>query len=156
MQTVIVLLFCLALGIMVKVQGWLALIWVPLGFAIGLFVTAQIALPLMLGLPRAVRLVSRGEMRSGVYARLLITPVVWVVALFILLFLVGFLWPSAAAWVTGNAALNIGTWLGIIAILVSPLSSKSRSDYRADFDRSCGQFYTAFYTGTSSQLPPEV
>jgi hypothetical protein len=152
MQTITALLFCLAPGVMVKVQGWLALVWVPLGFAIGLFVTAQVVLPLLLGLPRAVRLVSRGEMRSGVYARLLITPVVWVVVLFVALFLVGFLWPSAAAWVAGNAALNVGTWIGIIGILLSPLSSKSRSDFRADFDRSYGQFYTA----TSSELPPEV
>lgn len=152
MQTVIALLLCLALGVMVKAQGWLALVWVPLGFALGLFVTAQIALPLMVGLPRAVRLVSRGQMRSGVYARLLITPLIWIVVLFVILFLVGFLWPSAAAWVAGNAALNVGTWVGMIGILLSPLSSKSRSDFRADFDRSYGQFYTA----TASQLPPEV
>ena len=149
MQTVIALLFCLALGVMVKAQGWLALIWVPLGFAVGLFVTAQIALPLMLGLPRAVRLVSRREMRSGVYRRLLFTPVLWVVQLFVVLFLIGFFWPSAAAWLESNVALNVGLWLGIVGILLSPLSKKSRADFRADFDRSYGQFYT-------SQLPPEA
>jgi hypothetical protein len=113
------------------------LVWLPLGFVIGLFVTAQIALPLILGLPRAMRLVSRGEMRSAVYARLLITPILWVV----ILFLIGFFWPAAAAWVAGNAALNVGIWLGTIGILLSPLSKKSRSDFRDDFDRSYGQFY---------------
>jgi hypothetical protein len=142
MQSVIGFLFCLLLGGMVMERGWLSLIWMPLGFAIGLFVTAQIALPLMLGLPHAIRLVSRREMRSTVYRRLLLTPVLWVVQLSVILFLLGFFWPSAAAWLAGNTALNVGLWLGIISILVSPLSRKSRADFRADFDSSYGQFYT--------------
>jgi hypothetical protein len=151
-QTIIALLFCLLLGVMVKTQGWFALLWLPLGFAIGLFATAQILLPIMLGLPRAIRLVSRREMSSRVYTRLLITPILWVVALFVLLFLIGFFWPSAAAWVASNAALNVGMWLGIFGILLSPLSKKSRADFRADFDRSYGQFYTSI----PSELPPQA
>jgi len=140
MQALIGILFCVLLGVMVKVQGWFALLWLPLGFAIGLFATAQIALPIMLGLPRAIRLVSRGAMRPGVYARLLTIPILWLVAVSGMLFLVGFFWPSE-----GNDAFNIGTGLGIFAILLSPLSSKkSRSDFREDFDRSYGQFYTKF------------
>jgi hypothetical protein len=59
MQSIIGLLFCVLLGFMVAEKGWFSLIWMPLGFAIGLFVTAQIALPIVLGLPRAVRLVER-------------------------------------------------------------------------------------------------
>src|SRR5947199_210191 len=50
---------------MVKAQGWFALLWAPLGFIIGLFVTARIALPILLGLPRAIQLVSSGEMRAA-------------------------------------------------------------------------------------------
>ena len=61
MRTVIALLFCLALAVMLKVQGIITLLWLPLGFALALFVTAQVALLLILGLPRAIRLVSRGE-----------------------------------------------------------------------------------------------
>ncbi len=87
-------------------------------------------------------------MSSRVYTRLLITPIFWVVVLFVALFLVGFFWPLAAAWVADNAALNVGTWLGIVAIMLSPLSKKSRCDFRADFDRSYGRFY--------SHLPPEA
>jgi hypothetical protein len=148
MWTIIGLLFCVLLGVMVKEQGFIALLWFPLGFAIGLCVSAQIVLPIVLGLPRAIRLVSRGAMRSAVYLRLLVTPFVWLVLLFVIFFLVGFLSPSAAAWLDGNAALNVGTWLGIFAILLSPLSKKSRLDFRDDFDRS----YARFYTGLSSTL----
>src|SRR5438067_10835068 len=103
MQTVIALLFCLALGVMLKVQGIFAFLWLPLGFAIGIFVTAQLVLPVILGLPHAIRLVSRGEIRSGVYTRLLITPILWIVVLVVIPFLIGFFWPMAAVWVAGNA-----------------------------------------------------
>jgi hypothetical protein len=151
MQALIGILFCVLLGVMVKMQGWFALLWLPLGFAIGLFAAAQIALPIMLGLPRAIRLVSRGAMRPGVYARLLAIPILWLVAVSGMLFLVGFFWPPLAARVEGNDAFNIGTCLGIFAILLSPLSSKkSRSDFREDFDRSYGQFYTSSSAATES------
>lgn len=96
MRTIIGLLFCVLLGVMVKAQGIIALLWFPLGFIIGLFVTAQIVLPIVLGLPRAFRLVSRGAMRSAVYLRLIVTPFVWLVLLFVIFFLVGLFWPSAA------------------------------------------------------------
>jgi hypothetical protein len=146
--TIIGLLFCVLLGVMVKAQGIVALLWFPLGFVIGLCVAAQIALPIMLGLPRAIRLVSRREMRSAVYWRLLVTPFLWLVLLSVIPFLIGFFWPSAAVWLENNAALNVGTWLGVFAILLSPLSKKSRADYRKDFDRS----YARFYTGLGASM----
>ena len=141
MQTIIALLFCLVLVIMVQAQGWFALLWVSVGFVIGLFVTARIALPILLGLPRAIRLVASGEMRAAVYRRLLFTPVLWIGLLAVILFLVGFFRPSAAAWFEGNGALSTGLWLGVIGILLSALSKKSRADFEANFDRSYGQFY---------------
>ena len=141
MQTIIALLFCLLLGVMVKAQGWFALLWLPLGFVIGLFVTAQIALPILLGLPRAIHLVSSGEMRAAVYRRLLFSPVLWIVHLSVILFLVGFFWPSAAAWFETNGALSAGVWLGVVGILLSALSKRSRADFQADFDRSYRRFY---------------
>jgi len=126
---------------MVKAQGWFALLWLPLGFVIGLFVTARIAPPILLGLPRAVHLVSSGEMRAAVYRRLLFTPVLWIVQLSVIVFLVRFFWPSAAAWFETNGALSGGVWLGVVGILLSALSKKSRGDFQAEFDQSYRQFY---------------
>jgi len=140
-QTIIALLFCLLLGFMVKAQGLSGLLWVSLGFVIGLFVTARIALPILLGLPRAIRLVASGEMRAAVYRRLLFVPVVWIVPLAVIVFLLGFFWPSTVAWFEGNGALSAGLWLGVIGILLSVLSKKSRADFEADFDQSYQQFY---------------
>jgi len=140
-QTIIALLFFLLLGVMVKTQGWFALLWVPLGFAVGLFFTARISLPILLGLPRAIHLVSSGEMRAAVYRRLLFTPVLWIVLLSVTLFLVRFFWPSAVAWFETNGALSAGVWLGVVGILLSALSKKSRADFQAEFDQSYRQFY---------------
>jgi len=140
-QTIIALLFFSLLGVMANAQGWFALLWVPLGFVISLFVTAKIALPILLGLPRAVHLVASGEMRAAVYRRLLFTPVLWIVQLAAIVFLVGFFWPSAAAWFETNGALSGGVWLGVVGILLSALSKKSRGDFQADFDQSYRQFY---------------
>ena len=141
MQTIIALLFCLALVLMVQAQGWSGLLWVSVGFVIGLLVSARIAFPILLGLPRAIRLVASREMRAGVFRRLLLTPVLWIVPLAVTVFLVRFFWPSAAAWFESNGALSMGLWLGVVGILLSALSSKSRADFDADFDRSHGQFY---------------
>jgi hypothetical protein len=140
-QTIIALLFFLLLGVMTKAQGWFALLWVPLGFVISWFIAARIALPILLGLPRAIQLVSSGEMRAAVYRRLLSTPVLWIVLLSVILFLVRFFRPSAAAWFETNGALSGGVWLGVVAVLLSALSQKSRADFHADFDQSYRQFY---------------
>ena len=126
---------------MAMAQGWLGVLWVTLGFFIALFVTARIAYPILLGLPRAIRLVASGEMRAAVYRRLLFTPVLWIVALAVIVLLVGFSWPSAAAWFEGNGALSAGLWLGVAGILLSALSQKSRADFNADFDQSYRKFY---------------
>jgi len=142
MYAVLGIVFCLLLGVMIRAQGLWALVWFPLGFVISLYATAQIVLPLMLGIPRAVRLVAKRQMRAGVFISLLIVPALWAVVVFGSLFLLGYFWPSVATSIESNNALNVGSWLGIIAIILSPLSKKSRSDYREDFDRSYSRFYT--------------
>ena len=126
---------------MVKAQGWSGLLWASLGFLVSLFLTARIAFPILLGLPRALRLVASGEMRAAVYRRLLFVPVVWIVPLAVIVFLLGFFSPSTVTWFEGNGALSGGLWLGVIGILLSVLSKKSRADFEADFDRSYQQFY---------------
>jgi len=140
-QTIIALLFGLLLYVMVQAEGWYALLWVPLGFVIGRFVTGQIALPILFGLPRAIHLVSSGEMRATVYRRLLVPPVLWIVLLSVILFLVRVFWPSVAAWFETNGALSGGVWLGVVSILLSALSPGSRADFQADFDQSYRKFY---------------
>ncbi len=142
MYAIIALIFCLLLGTMIREQGITALLWMPLGFGFALFGTAQIVLPILMGLPRAIRFVAQREMRSSVIGRVLITPLIWLVLLFVGAFAFGLLWPSAAESLYKNHALSLGCWLGILAILLSPLSKKGRADFREDFETSYGRFYT--------------
>jgi hypothetical protein len=142
MYTIIGILFCLLLGVMIRAQGILALLWVPLGFVFGLFATAQIVLPILMGLPRAIGLVAKGQMRAAVFGRIVVGPIIWLVGLFVVLFVFGFLWPSAAESLYNNVALNLALWLGTLAIFLSPLSKKARSDFREDFANAYGRYYT--------------
>jgi hypothetical protein len=142
MYTIIGMLFCLLLGVMIRARGIRALLWVPLGFVFGIFATAQIVLPILMGVPRAIRLVAKHQMRPAVFGRILVAPLIWLVGLFVVLFVFGFLWPSAAESLYNNVALNLALWLGTLAIFLSPLSKKSRSDFREDFDNNYGQYYT--------------
>jgi hypothetical protein len=152
MYALIGLSFCLLLGFMLKSQGIAALLWVPIGFVFGLFVTAQMVLPLILGLPRAIRVVSARQMRAAVFGRIILTPLIWLVQLAVVGFLVGWFWPSAAEWLYNNTALNLSANLGMIAIILSPLSKKCREDFRADFDKS----YQRFYVESDVSQPTEV
>jgi hypothetical protein len=135
------LVFILLLGFMIKVQGISALFWTPVGFAFGLFSGASMILPLMLGVPRAIWLVTKRQMRMAVFGRILITPLIWLVGLFVIFFFIGFLWPSTAEFVSNNTALNLGTSLRWAGIILSPISAKGRSDFVADFDKAYQKFY---------------
>ena len=137
MKSITGLTFCLLLGISIAGQGWTALFWVPIGFAFGLYATAQIILPIILGLPRAIALVVKGQMRSAVFGAIILTPVIWLVSLAA----AGFFWPAAADYLYNNVALNLSANLGMIAIILSPLSRKCRSDFRQDFDKAYRRFY---------------
>ena len=108
-------------------QGWSAVLWVSLGFFIGLFWS------------RAKRCVRRRECTDCVPDTAGFTSCDFAWAVIVLV--VGFVWPSAAAWFEGNGALTAGLWLGVVGILLSALSSKSRADFNADFDLSYRQFY---------------
>ena len=144
------MVFCILLGVMLKAQGIAALLWVPIGFAFGFIVTDLMVLPLMLGLPRAIRLVSARQMRAAVFGRIILTPLIWLVLLAIVTFLVGWFLPTAADSLYNNAALNLSANLGMLAIILSPLSKKCRADFRASFDKS----YHRFYTGSDESRSP--
>lgn len=137
---IIAMAFCLLLGVMTATHGVAALLWVPIGFAFGIFVTPQILLPLMLGLPRAAFLVAKRQMQAAVFIRIVFTALLFLALIFVVLFVIGFLWPKAADYLYNNASLNLAMWLGTIAIILCPLSKKCRSDYRADFDKSYRKF----------------
>lgn len=151
MYKLVGLAFCAILGISVAMFGWLSLLWSPLGFVIGLFVSANVILPLLMGIPIAISYVTKNEMRSGVYLHLFKAPLIWSLPLLILIIF----FPSALHWISSNQPLYLGLIVGFIAILLSPLSLKGRQDFRSDFDKLYGRFYTNHKDFTFNFTNPE-
>src|SRR5215470_11760294 len=137
MRTLSILLTLLLFGVALSAQGWPALLWFPLGWGLNLFISAQIVLPILMGIPRAVIRVYRGMMRPAVFGWLLLTPLAWSVGLFAL----GFFFPRAAEFLASNSAFQLGSLCGFVAIIVTPLSTAGRADFAADFEDSYGRFY---------------
>jgi hypothetical protein len=152
MYAIIGIAFCVLLGISIKAHGIVALLWFPLGFIFGLFITAQVVLPIIMGLPRAIRLILSREMRAVVIGRILITPIIWLVVLF----LFGVFCPSAAGYLSNNSPLNIGLWVGTITIILSPLSANSRAAFRDDFDNAYQKFYTHLCPSSLTPVTPTL
>ncbi len=130
--------FCLLLGYSIAHQDWMAVFWVPLGFVFGLVATSQIVLPIVMGVPRAIRLVSKGEMRPAVFGWIALAPSIWLFSLAA----VGFFLPAIAEYLCRNVPLVLVANLGMIAIILSPFLKKSRADFQGDFEDAYGRFYT--------------
>jgi tetratricopeptide (TPR) repeat protein len=83
-------------------------------------------------------------MRPAVFGSIILTPVIWFVLLSAAGFFVGFFWPTSKVieYLYNNTALNLGAWLGTIAIILTPLSKKGLADFREDFDRAYYRFCT--------------
>ena len=141
MAKIFALLLCALTGVMIGVQGISAILWTPLGYFISLFITSQIWLPLLLGIPHAVRLIKNKMIRPAIIGRIILTPIMWIVLLVVVGAIFGYIWPKAANFLYNNLAFNYGGWLGTFGILLSPLSRKTRVDYYKDFDDSYKRFY---------------
>ena len=137
MYSLIGILFCILEGILVAKFGWIALLWSPIGFFVGLFASANTVLPILMGAPKAAALVSKNEMRPTIFLAIIWAPIIWVSAFF----LFRWLFPSAYGWVLNNETLTIGFLFGVGAIFLSPFFKKSRDDFRSDFDKSYGRYY---------------
>lgn len=138
MYRLVAVALCVLTGVMVAARGAWALLWTPLGFAIGLFVSSQVLLVLLMGLPRAGWLISKGYVRPSVVGRIFLTPIIWLAVMF----LVGFFWPSIVGAINSNIPFSLGADLGVLAIILSPLSSKARADFLEDFNTTYQGYYT--------------
>lgn len=145
MHKLIGIIFLVLQFLLIKYLGWLALLWFPIGFLIGLVLASQMILPIILGIPLAVSLISKKEMRPIVLLVLFRAFIIWVILLFIIGFAMLRFWPISVDWAFNNVPLNFGMNLGTLAILLTPLSKSSRVEFRSDFDRSYGCYYTAKY-----------
>lgn len=132
------LLFCLLQGILVGKYGWSSSIWSTLGFLIGLFSAANIILPILMGYPLSFYHLIRKEIKPKVFLSLLYAPLFWCITIFLL----GFFIPSLNTWIQANIPFQAGNSFGFIAIILTPLFKKGREDFKSDYDKSFGKYYT--------------
>lgn len=131
-------LFCILTGFLIGHFGWTAIIWTTLGYMVALFSTANIILPLLMGIPLASPLVKKKLMRPGIFIALFRAPIIWLTIILI----IGLLFPQTVEWISKNETLKIGLLFGVVTILFSPFSTKAKLDFREDFDSSYARYYT--------------
>lgn len=119
----------------------LNILYVGIGFIVGLFVYAQILLPLIYGLPKTVLLFAKKKVRFAAVVSQLTTPLLWFVFFLIAGFILQSISPNTVRFLVSNPALNAGGWLAIAALLLNFLTRKGRADMKSDFDRWIQKYY---------------
>lgn len=71
---------------------------------------------------------------------MLITPIIWVVGLGILGIVMNLFSPNIYNFLVSNGAFNLGSTLGLLAILANFLTKKGRIDMRDDFENSMARY----------------
>ncbi len=74
MYSIVGIVFCLLVGILLAHFGWIALLWTPMGFIVGLYLSANMILPITLGVPMAFSYTVKKQIRPRVFWAILRTP----------------------------------------------------------------------------------
>jgi hypothetical protein len=107
-----------------------------LGFGIGLFIYAQILLPLIYSLPKSIYLFFKGKLKFTAVIFWLVPPLIWLIILIGLGVVFEAVMPSVNRFLTGNAGFHLGQLLAIAALLIKFLSHKGRADIAEEYDRN--------------------
>lgn len=111
----------------------LGVISLTFGLIFGLYVYAQMLLPILYGLPRAIWMFIRGELRFMGVITQIITPLIWFVFFIVLGFILQAVYPPAIKYFTTDAGFFFGQLLAIVWLILNFLSSRGRRDMREDF-----------------------
>ena len=106
------------------------------GFVIGLFLYAQMLLPVLYSLPKSIYLYLKGKVRFGAIIFPILTPLFWFIALVVLGFILEATVPSVNRFLLGNLGFNLGQWLSIGALLLNFLTRKGRQDMADDYNNT--------------------
>ena len=99
---------------------------------VGLFVNAQIFLPILYNLPRSIYLYFTRKLRFVGIWRQFIAPVLWITGFFIL----GFVAPSTAERLSGSMGVSFGWSLSTVAVLLSLVTPSGLLSLKADYNEN--------------------
>jgi len=106
------------------------------GMTLGLFVGAQMLLPLLYGLPVAVAQVARGNLRPMAVPMQLLTPAIWCVILASVVFLGKLIAPGSTTALLKSGPFTAGWLVGAALLLRGLFSAHTRADMWDDFRTS--------------------
>ena len=114
----------------------IAVILFLIGMTLGLFIGAQLLLPLLYGLPVAVAQVARGNLRPMAVPMQLLPPVIWCVILASVVFLGKLIAPGSTTALLKSGPLTAGWLVGAALLLRGLFSTHTRADMWDDFRAS--------------------
>ncbi len=118
----------------------LNIIFLIIGFIVGLFIYAQIVLPIIYGLPKSIYRFAKKQVRFMAIISMLTTPVIWLVGLGILGIIMHKFAPSIYNFVVNNGAFNLGSTLGLLTIIANLFTKKGRADMSDDYESSIARY----------------
>lgn len=100
-----------------------------LGLLLGMWWFVTIILPLFHGVPKAILQVRGGFLKAVVVALYLLRPLIWSLAIFIIVLVI----PNLANWLLNSSAFGAGLLLGIGVMLLRLFTKQGRADLDKDF-----------------------
>ena len=105
-----------------------------LGIFLGLWWSSVFLLPLFYGFPRGIFYVIKGWAKFRAPLLYLVTPVIWTVALFIIVLLLVIFAPNIVAYLNSSRGFALGQIVGIGLLIVRAIFSRSTHiDMSLDF-----------------------
>ena len=106
-----------------------------IGWITGVFLYAQMLLPLIYSFPRSVYLVIKGELKFLAILFSLIPPILWCLTLILAGYILATLFSSSAVRaIATNPGLNWGSLLAMLTLIFNCFTSKGRDDMRHGYD----------------------
>lgn len=104
-----------------------------LGFAIGLFLYAQILLPLIYGLPVSVYYFLKREVTVGAIFFQFVSPLIWSVGISVIGLLLHLAAPAIFDFLVNDPGSILGRLVGTAALLLNFLRPSGRADMKSDY-----------------------
>lgn len=107
-----------------------------LGFIIGLFLYAQILLPLIYSLPLSIYYFFKGEVRISAIFFQFVPLIIWSVIITVLGLILIYFFPSINDFLVNDPSFLLGQLVSIIALLINFLRPSGRLDMKSDYMQS--------------------
>lgn len=114
----------------------LSMIGFLLGFAMGLFLYAQILLPLIYSLPLTIYYYFKREVTVGAIFFQFVPPLIWFFVITVVGLVLYFIAPTIFVFFVNDPGSILGRLAAIAALLLNFLRPKGRADMRSDYLQS--------------------